>query len=147
MKTLSALSVAVCLFAVGCGEENKETMASAKDSLSAAAGKLSEAAGELKNLDLGALSGDALEEKASELKGMLADKLSDIKDQASAESARDMLNPILDKLEQAKKMLNDKMPNMDAVKNAANQLKEKFAGDQGVLKVLQPLLDRINALM
>lgn len=136
----------LCLLFTGCGEEGSDPLAAAKNTVGDAAGKMEGALGDLTNIDLSSLSGDALKSKVGEMGTALTDKLGGIKDLASAESIKESIMPLLDKLTDAKGLLGDNMPDLSSLKDAAIKLKDKFAGDQGIMDAIKPLLDKITAL-
>ncbi|MEM7311422.1 MAG: hypothetical protein AAF682_32455 [Planctomycetota bacterium] len=101
----------------------------------------------LGELDLSALSPEAMTEKAGELLGGVTSKFDEIKDVASAENVKSELEPMLGQIAKLKDVLGDKMPNLDSLKTAADDLMSKFGGDTEIMKVLQPVIDKIKTML
>lgn len=78
--------------------------------------------------------------------GDLSTKLGDIKDLASAEKITEQIGPMLEKLSKGKELLGGKM-DLGSLSTAVESLKARFADKADVLKVLQPVLERLTALI
>ena len=77
----------------------------------------------------------------------LTENFSSVKDLASAEKLKEMAGPVLENLGKVKGMLGDKMPSMESLGGAVETLKSKFSGDASIMKVLQPIIDKVKGLM
>ena len=141
-NSLLALTCALALLSSSCSEGE----VSAKDAMDKVGQAAGDMASKVKDIDLSALSPEAAKAKVSEWSTELGNKLGEIKDKASAESIVKSFQPVADKLAQAKQMLGDKMPSMEALKTKVNELKQKFAGDKSVMDVLEPLIDKLQTL-
>jgi hypothetical protein len=108
--------------------------------------KASAALEDLENVDLSALSPEALQAKAGEVGEYLSDKLEEIDDKASAERVKANIQPYVDKLVQMKDAIGERMPEMDSLSEAVEDLKARFADNESVMSVIQPLIDKLKAL-
>lgn len=133
-----ALSVLVALTA--CSREEVEAK------MDQAHAQASAALEELENLDLSALSPEALQARAAEVGEYLSDKLEEIDDQASAERVKTTIQPYVDKLVQMKDAIGERMPDMSSLSETVDDLKARFADNESVMSVLQPLIDKLQAL-
>ena len=133
-----ALSALVALAA--CSREEVEAK------MDQAHAQASAALEELEQVDLSALDPEALQAKAGELGQYLSDKLEEIDDRASAERVKATIQPYVDKLVQLKHAIGERMPEMDSLSDAVDDLKARFADNESVMSVLQPLIDKLKAL-
>jgi len=101
----------------------------------------------VENLDLSKLSPETMKETVSKLVDEIASKLGDVKDLASAENLKEKVGPALEKMSKLKDVLGEKMPELSALKDAAQKLKSQFEGDSAIMKVLQPLIDKVQNLL
>ena len=106
-----------------------------------------EALSNLEDLDLSKLSVDDMKEKVGELTSSLGSKLEGIKDEAGAIDVAKSLGPVVDQLNNLKGVLGDNMPTMDQLGGIVDSLKSKFSGDEGIMKALQPLLEKLQSLL
>lgn len=139
MKALTSLAAAAACLVLGasCGDKGV--------SAGELAGKVKNAA-ESVDFDVSKLSSEELTGKMTELSGSVVEKLGSITDIDSAKDAVGMLGPIVEKMGSMKTMLGDKMPDLGALKTAAEGLASKFGGDEGIMGVLKPVLDKIMAM-
>jgi hypothetical protein len=133
-----ALSALVALSA--CSREEVEAK------MDQAHAKASAALEDLEHVDLSALSPEAIQQKAGEVGDYLSDKLEEIDDQASAERVKANIQPYVDKLIQMKVAIGERMPDMDSLSDAVDDLKARFADNESVMSVIQPLIDKLKAL-
>jgi hypothetical protein len=105
------------------------------------------ASGAAEGLDLSKLSPEAMKNKVGELGQTVATKLDEIKDLASAESARAMLDPIAAQLGTLEQSLGANMPALASLQTAIDGITQRLGGDAKIMEVLQPLLDKLTALM
>lgn len=101
----------------------------------------------VENLDLSKMTPDAIKEKGGEMISGLADKLKNVTDVAGATELAKNWMPKLDDLSKMKDKLGAALPNMDALKGAVDALKTKFAGNEGIMNALKPLLEKIQSMM
>ncbi|MDF1837750.1 MAG: hypothetical protein P1V35_07780, partial [Planctomycetota bacterium] len=73
----------------------------------------------------------------------LTSKLGDIKDLASAEAITKKVGPLLDIITKGKDMLSG-AGDMGGITEAIASLKTRFAGKEDIMKVLQPLIERLS---
>ncbi len=85
--------------------------------------------------------------KAAEALKGVTEGLGKITDLESAKSAVTSLASPMAMLASAKKLLGDKMPDLGSLGGIVGTLKEKFAGKTEILGVLQPILDKIMAMV
>ena len=138
MKLMSVLfSVALGLSLAAC-DQAKEKGAGVVE---AASQKASDAYGELSKL-----TPEAAKEKVSSLANQAASKLSSIKDSATAEKVKQEIEPMLDQLAQLEATLAEKL-DLSSLEKAVEDVMARFTSDPGVMKALQPLLDKIQKLM
>lgn len=143
MKALQATSVLLALvpFVASCDGDVKasDVVANGK----AAVGKMAD--------DLGNLSVDELKAKVSNVSKDLSQKLSqsfdEIKDKASALDVKQAVEPMVEQLSKLEAMLGEKMPSMESLRGALEELKTKFAGKEDIMEVLRPLIDKLQALL
>lgn len=149
MKSLSTLLLIPALFlAPACsGDEAQAKVGDLADSAMEAGSGMLDSIKDLDVSDLGSMSADKVKEMFSGASGSIAETLGGISDVASAEKAKDMIAPMLDKLGSMKDMLGDNMPSMDSLKGAISGLTEKFSGDNSIMSVLQPILDKLQSLV
>ena len=136
MKAFKATLLLLPLAFTGCSEGDvsaKELIESGKQAL--------------EDIDLSKLSVDGMKEKVGELGGMLTSKLESIKDEASAVDVKKAVEPVVDQLSKLKGALGDNMPSMDQLGGIVDSLKSKFGGDEGIMSVLQPLIEKLQNLM
>lgn len=138
MKALKAtpLLLALLPFVTSCDGDVKasDMVASGKEAL----GKVE---------DLSKMGVEDMKKMANDLAGDLSTSFAKIKDQASAVDVKKTVEPLLDKLTTLKKTLGDKMPSLDSLQGTIDQLKTKFGDDGEIMKVLQPLLDKLQQLL
>lgn len=138
MKLMSILfSVALGLSLAAC-EKAKEKGAGVVEAASKSA---SDAYGEISKL-----TPEAAKEKVSSLANQAASKLASIKDSATAEKVKQEIEPMLDQLSQLKTTLAGKL-DLSSLEKAVKDVMAKFTSDPGVMKALQPLLDKVQGLM
>jgi len=140
MKVRKATPFLLVLFAFtsGCGD-----VVDAKDVLDS--GK--QALGNLDDMDLGSLSLDDMKDKVGSLADTLGSKLAGIKDEAGAIDASKAVGPLLDQLTKLKGSLGDSMPGLDQLGGIVRDLETRFGGDAGIMKVLKPILDKVQGLL
>lgn len=138
MKALKAtpLLLALLPFVTSCDGDVKasDVVAGGKEAL----GKVEE---------LSKMSVDDMKKMAGDLVADLSKSFDKVKDQASAVDVKKTVEPLVDKLSTLKKTLGDKMPSLDSLQGTIDQLKTKFGGDGEIMKVLQPLLDKLQQLL
>ena len=96
--------------------------------------------------DLSKLTPEAAKQKVDSLVSQATSKLSSIKDSATAEKVKAEISPMLDQLAQLKTTLASKL-DLSSLEKAVKDVMAKFTSDPGVTKALQPLLDKVQALM
>lgn len=137
MKAIKATPFLLALLAFTAGCDGDVKASDIMDSSKAA----------LEDLDLGSLSVDGMKDKVGELAGMLGSKLEGIKDEAGAIDVTKAVEPVVDQLSKLKGALGDNMPSMDQLKGVIDGLKTKFGGDDSIMKVLQPLIEKLQSLL
>lgn len=135
---LTPLFLTLLPFLASCDGDVKasDVVASGKDAL-----------GKIEDLDVSKLSVDGMKAKVGELTAALSKSFETIKDEASAIDVEKSVEPMIDSLRTLKDSLGAQMPSMDSLKATVDQLKMKFAGNESVMKVLQPLLDKLQQLL
>ena len=135
MKAVSCvpfvLGLVTCL--ASCGDDVKAS--DVKDSLS----QLGD--------DLSKLSVDDMKKKTGEIVDMLETEFEAIKDEASAIDVRKATEPLIQSLSSLKTSLGEKMPSMADLNAALDKLEKKFQGNESVMKVLRPLIDKARQLL
>jgi hypothetical protein len=123
----------------GCGKANQaaETAGASLDALQR----------ELDGIDLSAASPEALKAKLGPAVESLSATLGEIKDQASAENIKKALEPMIAKLSQAKQALGQELPSSEELAARLDALEAKFQGNEAVMKVLKPLIDKLRQLL
>ncbi len=124
-------------------------------SVFAACSKTEGAAADVKNaaksaaesLDLSKLSGDALKTGVAKTFTDLTAKLGEVKDEASIKDLISKFGPQIDQLSGMKSKLTGMLPDTTGLTKVIGSLTEKFKGNEGVMKLLQPFLDKITALL
>ena len=102
----------------------------------------------LDNLDLDSMSPDAIKEKGGEIVTNLTSSLKDITDVESAKEAVSKFTPKLDVLSGMKdKLAGVKIPGLDDLSGVVETIKEKFAGNTGIMEQLAPLFEKIKNLV
>ena len=76
----------------------------------------------------------------------LSAKLGDIKDLPSAESISAKVGPMLEKLAEAKDALAGKLETQ-GLSEAIGSLKSRFSDKEEILKVLEPLMERLSSIV
>ena len=109
--------------------------------------KATESLNSMADIDLAGLSPDKLKEKGGEMISGLASQLGNISDLASAESISKAAGPVIEKLGSLKGMLGDNLPDMSSLSEAVSGLTSKFADKADVMKVLQPMIDKITGMI
>ena len=143
-RLITLLLVPILTLTSACsGDEIQGKMKDMAD----AGGSMMESLGDIDVSNLASMSTDKVKEMFSGATSSIAEQLTAVKDLADAESLKEKVGPMLDKLISMKDVLGDKMPSMDSLSSAVSGLKEKFAGDSGIMGVLQPLLDKLQSLM
>ena len=139
--SLTTAALSALLLVSACSKEEVQAK------MDEAADKAGSALESVKDLDLGSLSPDALKEKAAEYTESLGSKLGEIKDKASAMDVSKAAEPVVDMLSKAKDILGENMPDLSSLTGVVDDLKSKFGGDEGVMSVLKPLLDKLQSLL
>lgn len=157
MKTLRILPLALALgLATGCSksETNAAGAGGAAGTLGDAAKGLADKAksafGDLSSIDpssFATLEAGKLQEIGKTAMAAIASQLGSIKDVAGATSFKTTVEPMLAKLTSLKSALNGKLPDMDTVKTAIAAATTKLTGNADVMKVLQPVLDKLKGLV
>ncbi len=101
----------------------------------------------VQDLNLDELGVDGMVAKVGDLGDSLKSKLEGIQDKAGAIDVAETMGPVVEQLNKLKKALGDKMPTIEGLNGVVTNLKDKFSGDESVMKVLQPLLDKLKNLM
>ena len=105
--------------------------------------KAAEAAGvELTAENAGAKATEAIGSLTEGLKG-----LGDMTDVTKITEKVGALGKPLALLEGAKKMLGDKMPSLGGIGDMVGSLTSKFAGQEGIMKILGPFLEKLKGLI
>ncbi len=92
------------------------------------------------------LGADEMKQKADEIVASVRSSFDAVRDEVSAAKVRETVEPLLGQLETLKSSLGAKMPSLDSLKNLVADLKARFAGNDAILRVLQPVLDKIQNL-
>jgi hypothetical protein len=134
----------------GCGDSNTNAAGgagnAAQDLLKQAQGAL----GDLSNLkleDITKMDTSKLQDLGKSTMDAVVSKLGDVKDLASAESVKGLVEPLLEKLGAVKTALGGKLPNMEELKSTIASLTSKFTDGSDVMNVLKPLLDKLSKLV
>lgn len=143
-NTLSVIALSSLVMLSSCSKEEIE--AKMNDAAAAAGASLDDLKGELADLDLSALSTDAIKEKAGTVTESLTSRLGEIKDKASAVEISESVEPLVGALGKMKDALGENMPSMESLSGVVESLKEKFAGNEGIMEALKPLLEKLQAL-
>ncbi|MFT5734824.1 MAG: hypothetical protein ACJA2W_003719 [Planctomycetota bacterium] len=154
MKTTLFLSLALALPMISSCGEAVDAASGAGDAAAAAAKGAADKAGDvagdmmsgLKDFDISGLSMDAVKAKAAEVTSSMTEKLSSIKDVATAENFKKTFDGSIEKLGEMKKMLGANLPGTDALMDAINKVKTSFGADTKVMEVLKPLMDKMSGL-
>jgi predicted small secreted protein len=129
------LALALCPLA-GCNK----TEGAATD-ITNAAKKVAE------SVDFSKLSGDALKTQVGQTFTNLTAGLNSIKDEATAKDLIGKFGPMIDSLTSMKSKLAGNLPDTSAITKALGDVAAKFKGQEGIMKVLQPFLDKVTALL
>ncbi|MEZ6017351.1 MAG: hypothetical protein R3F49_19715 [Planctomycetota bacterium] len=156
MKTSRILPVVLALGLVaGCNKSDANAAAgdvtkSVGDAAKGLAEKAQSAFGGLKDLDLSKISSldpAKLQEMGKTAMSTLATQLGSIKDVASAEGFKGMVEPMLEKLTGLKTALGGKLPDMETLKSALGSLTTKFPSGSEVMNVLKPVIEKLTSLV
>ncbi|MEX1023465.1 MAG: hypothetical protein WD226_00180 [Planctomycetota bacterium] len=140
MKLLPILALApLALVALACDGRDNDMLAEVE-----AADK--QATEGVKDFDFSDMNVDALKAKANEIGDELANDLRNISDRASAENVRREVQPALDALSRLKDRLGDNLPDMSDVQRTVDDLEARFADNEEVRSVLDPVLERLRNL-
>ena len=91
---------------------------------------------------VGNLDADTIKNKV----GDLTAQLDNIKDLASAEAISKKVGPLLDTITKGKDLLAGNV-DMASITEAITSLKTRFAGKADILKALEPLIEKLSALV
>ena len=140
MKAIRCVPFVIGLvtFLASCGEDVKAKASDVVDSSKETLSQLG---------DLSKLSAEDMKKKAGEIVGMLQTKFESVKDEASAIDVRKTAEPLIQGLGSLKTALGDKMPSMADLSAALDRLESKFQGNESVMKVLRPLIDKARQLL
>lgn len=142
------LPLSLILLLGSCSEEStvaaKEALNKAGEAAEAAATSLSE---KFKDVDWSALAPEKLKEMGGEAATAITTKLGEIQDSATAEKVADAVRPMLESAGSALKSLGDKLPNRAELKTKVDELKTKYADDEGVMKHLEPVLAKLSEIL
>ena len=92
-------------------------------------------------------STERLQEIATKSIDTVVTKFGEVKDEVSAKSLKENLEPVLRELVALKKLLGKNLPDMSAVKSKLAELKQKYGDDEKIMAALKPLFDRIAQLV
>lgn len=152
MKSLRSIPVALALgLALGCSKsEANDAMKKAGDAAKGAVESATNAFDGLKNIDLS----DVTKLDPAKLQGLgkdamsaIAKQLGSISDLASAKNVAGVIEPMLEKLGSLKTALGGKLPSMEEVSSAISSLTTKFTGKADIMGAIQPVLDKLKALI
>lgn len=143
-RTLAAVALFALLLAGACSRAEVE--AKANQAAAAAVASLEALQRELDEIDLSAVSPEALKAKLGTAVESLSATLGEIKDQATAENIKEAVEPIVAKLSEAKEALGEELPSREELQAELEELKVRFKDNAAVQKVLQPLIDKLQEL-
>jgi len=145
-RTILPLSLILAL--VSCSQEAtvaaKEAVGKAGEAAKSAVNTLTEKFG---NIDWSKLAPDKLKEMGGELVSTVATKLSEIKDSDTAKSIASHVTPLLEKAGSSLKALGDKLPGRADIKLKVDELRAKYANDEGIMSHLKPVLDKLSEIL
>jgi hypothetical protein len=153
LRTISLLSPFVAIALLSCGDDESHASnekGSLLDSAKALTAKAQEAMGKLKDLDVSKLSTmtpEQVQELGKSAMTAVATQLDQVKDKATAENAKQALDPILEKLGALKGALAGKLPDAAQVRSAIQSLQARLGMNGDVMSVLQPVLAQIQGLI
>lgn len=153
LRKFSALVPLLALGLVACGESESQASGdkgSMLDSAKALAGKAQEQLGKLKDLDVSKLSTmtpEQVQELGKTAMTAVATQLDQVKDKATAENAKQALDPLLEKLGALKGALAGKLPEVSQVQTALQSLQARLGMNGDVMSLLQPVLAQIQGLI
>jgi hypothetical protein len=153
LRRFSALTALVALGLVACGDSESQASGekdSLLDSAKVLAGKAAEALRNLKDLDvskLSTMSPEQVQELGKTAMTEVATQLDRVKDKATAENAKQALDPILEKMGALKGALAGKLPDASQVQAAIQSLQARLGMNGDVMSVLQPVLSQIKGLI
>jgi len=93
------------------------------------------------------LSTERLQEIATKSVDTVVTKFGEVKDEVSAKSLKENLEPVLRELVALKQLLGKNLPDMSALKTKLAELKQKYGDDEKIMAALKPLFDRIAQLV
>lgn len=143
-RSLTAFAVSATLL---CACSRAEVEAKANQVADAAGASIDALQQELEAVDLSGVTPEALKAKLAIAVESLSAKLGEIKDQASAENVKQALEPVVAKLGAAKHALGEELPSREELALELDALETKFHDNEAVMKVLQPLIDRLRQLL
>jgi len=108
--------------------------------------KATEAANSMKD-SAAKLDTDTLKAEGEKLVSQIGTQLGEIKDQATAENVSKQLEPVLASLASLKDKLGLQNLDMSSIEKAIDDLTSKFSSDSNVMGVIQPVIDKLKALM
>jgi uncharacterized protein YaaN involved in tellurite resistance len=150
MNHLTCLSLFVALGLCACDESESRAEETSKKFSEAAkqiAREAREALSRIADLDVGKLvekTPDELEALGSSAMTAIAAQLDAVKDHATAERARSLIEPLLDKLAALKNALRGHLPDAAKVYDAMQSMAARVGTE--VMAVLQPLVTRLQNL-
>ena len=131
-----------------CGSE---TAAAAKETASLIGEQASELASGMaedwKAIDWSALDPDRLRESGGALMAWLVATLGEIRDSRTAEQVVAYVTPILDAAGDSLVALGEELPDRAELRSITDELRARFAEDEGVMRHLAPLLERLSSLL
>ena len=143
-RTLAAAASPPSCLAGACSRAEVE--AKANQAAAAAVASLEALQRELDEIDLSAVSPEALKAKLGTAVESLSATLGEIKDQATAENIKEAVEPLVAKLSEAKQALGEELPSREELQAELEELKVRFKDNAAVQKVLQPLIDKLQEL-
>ena len=143
MKSLTTLLLVPALFlSTACsGDVDASDI---KDGVMEAGSNALESLGDI---DLTSLSVDQVKEQFSGATASMTESLGGIKDLATAENFAEKFGPLMDKMGSMKALLGENMPDMSSLGDMVSGLTEKFSGDDSIMGVLKPILEKVTALV
>ncbi|MFT5288373.1 MAG: hypothetical protein ACI8QS_001991 [Planctomycetota bacterium] len=143
MKSITSLLLVPALFLTPACSGDVDA-SDIKDGVMEAGSNVLESIGDI---DLSSLNLDQVKEKFSGATASMTEGLSGIKDLATAQNFADTFGPLMEKMGAMKDLLGDKMPDMSSLGGMVSGLTEKFSGDDSIMAVLKPILEKVTALV
>ena len=139
IRTMSLFAAAACCLFAACSKSEAGAAETTKSATEAAAQAL-------ESVDLSKLTPEALAEKAKSIVADVSAQLGSLKDSQGAKDLVAKFQPLVDQLAAAKGTLATHKVDLSALKTALDGVATKFASNEEVMKVLQPLIDKLKSL-